>query len=157
MDAMQPEFEDETPINPFDFWAGANFKLKLKKVAGYWNYDSSEFDSPSPLLDDDDALEAIWKKQHSLAAFVAADQFKSYDELKKRLDYVLGKKSTRKSTVEEETEYDNYAASEQKSVSEEEVLKKLETSYKASKQVEETTTADDDDDPMSYFAKLADS
>ena len=57
MEAMQPEFEDEQPINPFDFWQGANFKLKIKKVAGYWNYDSSEFDSVAPLLDDDDALE----------------------------------------------------------------------------------------------------
>ena len=54
---MQPEFEDETPINPFDFWQGANFKLKLKKVTGYWNYDSSEFDRVSPLLDDDEAME----------------------------------------------------------------------------------------------------
>jgi len=161
MDAMQPEFEDETPINPFDFWQGANFKLKLKKVAGYWNYDSSEFDRPSPLLDDDDAMEAIWKKQHSLSAFTAADQFKSYDELKKRLDYVLGSKSTRISTVEEETEYDNYAATEQKSVSEEEVLRKLETSYQQSKAVAEDSSSssvdDEDDDAMSYFAKLADS
>jgi hypothetical protein len=161
MDAMQPEFEDETPINPFDFWQGANFKLKLKKVAGYWNYDSSEFDRPGPLLDDDDAMEAIWKKQYSLSAFTAADQFKSYDELKKRLDYVLGNKSTRLSTVEEETEYDNYAATEQKSVSEEEVLRKLETSYQQSKAVAEDSSTssvdDEDDDAMSYFAKLADS
>ena len=74
MEAMQPEFEDETPINPFDFWQGANFKLKLKKVQGYWNYDSSEFDRPGPLLDDDDALEALWKKEYSLAEIVAADQ-----------------------------------------------------------------------------------
>jgi hypothetical protein len=155
MDAMQPEFEDETPINPFDFWQGANFKLKLKKVAGYWNYDSSEFDRQGPLLDDDDALEALWKKQYSLSAFTAADQFKTYDELKKRLDYVLGSKSTR-NTAQEETEYDNYAATEQKSVSEEDVMQKLEDSYKASKQVESTSTADDDD-PMSYFSKLADS
>jgi len=165
MDAMQPEFEDETAINPFDFWQGANFKLKLKKVAGYWNYDSSEFDRPSPLLDDDDALEAIWKKQYSLTSIVAEDQFKSYDELKKRLDYVLGtQKSSRRSTVEEETEYDNYAATEQKRVSEEEVLKKLEQSAQASK-TESTSVvddssvgdSDDDEDPMSYFAKLADS
>ena len=155
MDAMQPEFEDETPINPFDFWQGANFKLKLKKVAGYWNYDSSEFDRQRPLLDDDDALEALWKKQYSLSAFTAADQFKTYDELKKRLGYVLGSKSTR-NTAQEETEYDNYAATEQKSVSEEDVMQKLEDSYKASKQVESTSTADDDD-PMSYFSKLADS
>ena len=155
MDAMQPEFEDETPINPFDFWQGANFKLKLKKVAGYWNYDSSEFDRQGPLLDDDDALEALWKKQYSLSAFTAADQFKTYDELKKRLDYVLGSKSTR-NVAQEETEYDNYAATEQKSVSEEDVMQKLEDSYKASKQVESTSTSDDDD-PMSYYSKLADS
>ena len=158
MGAMQPEFEDETPINPFDFWQGANFKLKLKKVAGYWNYDSSEFDSPGPLLDDDDALEALWKKQYSLSAFTAADQFKSYDDLKKRLDYVLGNKSTRRAPVEEETEYDNYAAAEQKSVTEEQVLRKLEDSYQASKVTEPVSSSnDDDDDAMSYFAKLADS
>ena len=89
MEAMQPEYEDETPINPFDFWAGANFKLKLKKVAGYWNYDSSEFAAPSPLLDDDDALEALWKKEYSLTALTAADQFKSYDQLQNRLQMFL--------------------------------------------------------------------
>ena len=93
MEAMQPEFEDETAINPFDFWQGANFKLKLKKVAGYWNYDSSEFDRPAPLLDDDDAMEAVWKKQYSLTALTAADQFKSYDQLENRLNMVLGKKN----------------------------------------------------------------
>jgi len=159
MEAMQPEFEDETPINPFDFWQGANFKLKLKKVAGYWNYDASEFAPTSPLLDDDDAMEAIWKKQYSLTAFTAPDQFKSYDELKKRLDYVLGTKPQRSNPVEEETEYDNYAATERKSVSEEEVMQKLEDSYKAAKEptLPDTSSSDDDDDPMSYFAKLADS
>ena len=105
MSAMQPEFEDEEPINPFDFWAGADFKIKIKKVAGYWNYDSSEFARPGALLDDDDAMEAIWKKEYSLTEITAGDQFKSYDELKKRLDYVLGNKSQPKvdyETVEEE-------------------------------------------------------
>jgi hypothetical protein len=161
MEAMQPEFEDETAINPFDFWQGANFKLKLKKVAGYWNYDSSEFASVGPLLDDDDALEAIWKKEYSLTAVTAPDQFKSYDDLKKRLDNVLGTKSTRQAA--QETEYDNYAPAEQKRVTEEEVMQKLEDSYQASKTT--PTTSDtppssgdsEDDDPMSYFAKLADS
>ena len=157
-EAMQPEFEDETPINPFDFWQGANFKLKLKKVQGYWNYDSSEFDTPAPILEDDDAMEALWKKQYSLTAFTSTDQFKTYDELKKRLDYVLGKKSSRVAPVQQETEYDNYAATEQKTVSEEEVMRKLEDSYQASKTPEATpTVTDDDDDAMSYFAKLADS
>ena len=131
MEAMQPEFEDEEAINPFDFWQGANFKLKLKKVAGYWNYDSSEFANVGPLLDDDDAMEAIWKKEYSLSALVAPDQFKSYDDLKKRLDNVLGTKSTRQAA--QETEYDNYPATEQKRVTEEEVMQKLEDSYQAAK------------------------
>ena len=69
--AMQPEFEDEEAIDPFDFWQGANFKLKAKNVAGYRNYDSSEFAAQSPLLDDDDAMESLWKKQFSLAEIVA--------------------------------------------------------------------------------------
>jgi len=89
MGAMQPEFEDETPLNPFDFWQGADFKVKIKKVAGFWNYDSSEFAAPKPLLKDDDALEALWKKEYSLQELVSADKFKSYDELKKRLEAVL--------------------------------------------------------------------
>ena len=88
--AMQPEFQDETPINVFDLWEGANFKLKIKKVAGFWNYDSSEFDSVSALSSDDTELEATWKQEHSLEAFVARDQFKSYEDLEKRLQLVLG-------------------------------------------------------------------
>ena len=160
MEAMQPEFEDEEAINPFDFWQGANFKLKLKKVAGYWNYDSSEFANVGPLLDDDDAMEAIWKKEYSLSALVAPDQFKSYDDLKKRLDNVLGTTSTRQAA--QETQYDNYPATEQKRVTEEEVMQKLEDSYQAAKStptvsVSNTSNGDDEEDPMSYFSKLADS
>lgn len=91
MSAMQPEFEDEEAINPFDFWEGANFKLKAKSVGGYRNYDSSEFGKVEPLLGgDDDALEALWKTENSLAELVAPDQFKEYEVLKKRLNQVLG-------------------------------------------------------------------
>ena len=89
MAAMQPEFEDETPINPFDFWEGANFKLKIRKVDGYWNYDKSEFDRPTALFDNDGQIEEVWKKAYPLAEFTAASNFKSYDELKQRLDTVL--------------------------------------------------------------------
>ena len=89
MEAMQPAFEDEKPINPFDFWEGAIFKLKVRKVDGYWNYDKSEFADASPFLDDDDAIETVWKKQYPLAEHTAATNFKSYDELKTRLDAVL--------------------------------------------------------------------
>lgn len=88
--AMFPEFEDEKPLNPFDMWEGANFKLKIRKVEGYRNYDKSEFDEPAPMFSDDDKMEAIWKSEHSLKALVDPSVFKSYDELKKRLDKVLG-------------------------------------------------------------------
>ena len=92
--AMQPEFEDETPINPFDFWQGADFKLKIKKVAGYWNYDSSEFASQGTLGNfDDDKLESIYSKQYSLTAFTDPSNFKTFDELEKRLAAVLTAKS----------------------------------------------------------------
>ena len=89
MAAMQPEFEDEKAINPFDFWEGANFKLKIRKVAGYWNYDSSDFDTPSAIFDNDEKIEEVWKKQYPLSEFSAASNFKSYEELKTRLDAVL--------------------------------------------------------------------
>ena len=109
-------------------------------------------------MDDDDALEAIWKKEYSLQAFVASDQFKSYDDLKKRLDYVLGNKRPAQRVTTEELDYDTTSQVEQKRVSEEEVLQKLERSAKASKSVSETTSSDEDEeDPLSYFAKLADS
>ena len=137
--AMQPEFEDEEAIDPFDFWQGANFKLKAKNVAGYRNYDSSEFAGTSPVLDDDDALEALWKKEYSLQEFVAADQFKSYEDLKKRLEYVLGNKS-RPVVVDEELE------------DESEGRGSVEQLVTAS-----TTVSSDieDDDTLSYFSKLA--
>jgi hypothetical protein len=156
MAAMQPEFEDETPINPFDFWQGANFKLKIRKVDGYWNYDKSEFESLAPLLEDDDALEALWKKQYSLTELVSASQFKSYDDLDKRLKYVLGAKGTsRTNVVEEETEYDNYTESNDA------VVKELEESFARSKApslpVVNKEVDEDEDDALSYFQKLAES
>eukprot|EP00941_MAST-03F_sp_MAST-3F-sp1_P003774 g3774.t1 len=90
MESMHPECEDETPVNPFDFWKGADFKLKIKRVAGLWNYDKSEFAETSTLCGfTDKELEAVWKEEHSLTAFTADDQFKSYGELKQRLDFIL--------------------------------------------------------------------
>ncbi len=88
--AMNPQFEDDKAFDPFDLWTGANFKLKIRKVDGYQNYDLSEFDSPGPLSDDDAELEAIWKKEHSLNEVIDPKNFKSYDELKSKLDRVLG-------------------------------------------------------------------
>ena len=79
MAAMQPEFEDESPINPFDFWEGANFKLKIRKVDGYWNYDKSEFDKSSALFKDDAKIEEVWKSAYPLSEFTASTNFKSLD------------------------------------------------------------------------------
>jgi len=90
-EAMEPEFADEKAVNPFDLWGGANFKLKVRKISGFINYDKSEFDSPSELFDGDDVqLEELWKKQYSLTAFTDPSNFKSYDELKQRLMEVVG-------------------------------------------------------------------
>jgi hypothetical protein len=149
--AMQPEFEDEEAIDPFDFWQGANFKLKAKNVAGYRNYDSSEFARQEPLLDDDDAMEAVWKKQYSLAELVAADQFKTYDELKKRLDYVLGTKGTPRYQDPEDLDEDNTRGSTRELTEDlRSELNNLQPTRRAAA-VEE----DEDDDALSYFARLA--
>ena len=144
--AMQPEFQDETPVNVFDLWEGANFKLKIKKVAGFWNYDSSEFDSVSALSSDDTELEATWKKEHSLEAFTSKDQFKSYDELEKRLNLVLGlaKRPAPVPTVDSE-EYEPVAAPEPSSF-----RAKVSTNIP----VKEETIVEDDD-ALSYFRQLA--
>jgi hypothetical protein len=130
--AMQPEFEDEEAIDPFDFWQGANFKLKAKNVAGYRNYDSSEFATQNALLDDDDAMEALWKKESSLQEFVAPDQFKSYDALK-----------TRTTVVDEELE------------DESEGRGSAEQLVTAAVSAPKSSSNDEDDDALSYFAKLA--
>lgn len=88
-DQMNPTFEDEDPVNPFDLWEGANFRLKIRQFEGYPNYDKSEFDAPTPLLDDDEAMESVWNQQHSLQQLVEPSNFKSYDELKTKLFRVL--------------------------------------------------------------------
>jgi hypothetical protein len=149
-EAMQPEFEDEQAIDPFDFWTGANFKLKAKNVAGYRNYDSSEFAAASALLNDDDAMEAIWKKQYSLAEFMSPSEFKTYEELKKRLDSVLGKASKRMDEeVEDEEEYTRGSTRELTEDLREEISSLKPT--RSAPAVED----DEDDDALSYFARLA--
>ena len=148
MEAMQPEFEDETPINPFDFWQGANFKLKIVKKDGYWNYDKSEFDKVSPLLEDEDALEAIWNKEYSLTAITAADQFKSYDDLKKRLDYVLGAKPPTRRVYDEELEDESEGRGSY------EVAEKTVTRAVSNPPVTRSVDSDEDN-ALSYFQKLA--
>jgi len=91
---MNPEFKDEEPMNPFDFWSGANFKLKIRQVDGFANYDKSEFASPSPLYDGEDAkLESVWKQQHSLQGVLAPENFKSYQELEARFNTVIARET----------------------------------------------------------------
>ena len=138
--AMQPEFQDETPVNVFDLWEGANFKLKIKKVAGYWNYDSSEFDSVSAISADDSELEAIWKKEYSLESFTSRDQFKSYEDLERRLNLVLGigqRPVTPTPTVDDEE------------------FEPIPTPVAATPSPVKEEAVVDDDDALSYFAKLA--
>ena len=149
--AMQPEFQDETPVNVFDLWEGANFKLKIKKVAGYWNYDSSEFDSVSALSADDSELEATWKSEHSLEAFTAKDNFKSYEDLEARLNLVLGSPNRAPARVDrEELEVPN-TAPPSASVAPSSFRQKVGAT--ASPVKKEAVV--EDDDALSYFASLA--
>ena len=135
-EAMQPAFEDESPINPFDFWKGANFKLKIRKVDGYWNYDKSEFESVSAIAESDDKIKEIWSKQHALKAFVDPSNFKTYDELKEKLNRVItGDRNA--STVE------NVSLPPQTNGS------------VKSAPVNSKPESSDDDDTLSYFSKLA--
>lgn len=152
-EAMQPQFADEEAINPFDFWTGANFKLKIRKVEGYWNYDKSEFDRPSALLDDDDKLERIYKNLNDLNEFSAASNFKSYDELKKRLEYVLGAKAPARKdpeTIEEDEQWEAERRGESTS-------KRSTPSFEISRPAVQEEDDEDADDALSYFQKLAES
>ena len=142
MEAMQPAFDDEEPINPFDLWKGANFKLKIRKVDGFWNYDKSEFENKSAVLKDDDAREKLWKSQYSLAEFTATTNFKSYDELKTRLDTVLSGTVATSNVVNMTTSFDDSP--------EETVV--VDTTEEPAPTVSVT---EEDEDTMSYFEKLA--
>ena len=128
----------------FDLWEGANFKLKIKKVAGFWNYDSSEFDSVRALSSDDTELEATWKQEHSLEAFTARDQFKSYEDLEKRLNLVLGSAPRASAPVDESLEDE----SEGRGPAPSSFRQQMSAPVKKEAVVE-------DDDALSYFASLA--
>lgn len=139
--AMNPEYEGDTPMNPFDLWNGANFKLRSRMVAGYVNYDTSSFDNASPLLEDDAKLEKIWKSEYSLKEFLDPKNYKSYDELKKRLDEVLGGSATgavNDQITDSVTQKPSFEAS------------------KPRKSVEDSVPFDTDDEDLDYFKSLAD-
>jgi len=141
MEAMQPVFDDEEPINPFDFWQGANFKLKIRKVDGYWNYDKSEFEGSSPLFDNDDEIEEVWKNQYALKEFTDTTNFKSYDELKTRLNIVLAGTTTVGNAT---------TLLEDESVADVVVDTKVAPTPKVS------VDDDDQEETLDYFQKLAD-
>ena len=138
-EAMQPAFEDEKPINPFDFWKGASFKLKIRKVDGYWNYDKSEFEGVSQIKESDEDIKAIWSKQYPLLPFVDPSNFKTYDELKSKLNRVItGQQNT--TNIES---VDLPPQTEQVVPSQPDVGN-------------DSTPSENDDDTLSYFSKLAD-
>ena len=145
-EVMKPEFKDEEAINPFDFWKGANFRLKIRKVAGYTNYDKSEFDSSSPLCKGDDVeLEKVWKSQHPLIEFTNSSNFKTHQELKDRLYEVLGGDIRAASNVG----YDKTA----EDISESDIKEKKPLNIKSKKLTEENV--DEETDALDYFSKLA--
>ena len=148
-EAMNPEFEDESPVNPFHLWEGANFKLKIRQVEGYRNYDKSEFESPAPISDDDATLEKIWKQEHSLQDFLDPSKFKSYDELKAKLSRVLGldgsaagARANATKKAEDSAPWDDEAPAPKAKAA---PAPKMAESF-----------AEDDDDTMAFFKNLAD-
>jgi hypothetical protein len=143
-EAMNPQFADEEAVNPFDLWSGANFKLKIRNVEGYRNYDKSEFEKAGPLKDDDSLLEEIWKKEHSVKAFLDLSNFKTYDELKGKLAKVLNESG----------------GASRMTVADEEDIPWGESTAVAPKQKEKAAAAipaadDDDDESLEFFKSLA--
>ena len=144
-DMMNPTFEDETPRNPFDLWEGANFKMKIRKVDGFSNYDKSEFDNPAPLLEDDGKMEEIWKTQHSLQEFLAPEHFKSYNDLKVKLDKILGTATVPTVAGEPSPKLDDPPFDGGKPF----------TSTEATQSYVPPTAETEDEEGLNYFSKLA--
>ena len=144
-EAMNPQFADEDPVNPFCLWTGAAFKLKIRNVEGYRNYDKSEFASAGPLFDDDSKMETIWKQEHSLQTFLDPSNFKSYEELSKRLAVVLGtdKPSANRSPIKKDEDQDLPWSEPKK---EREVQEKT---------LPSKTAVEDDDEDIEFFKSLA--
>jgi hypothetical protein len=142
-DAMNPQFPGDEPVNPFDLWAGANFKLKIRNVEGYRNYDKSEFDKVGPLLSDDEELEAIWKSEHSLQEFLAPKNFKSYEELQARLMKVLDENTPAVKVARAEDEDLPWAREAPA------------PKFKATDAPKHVAEDDDEDESLEFFKKLA--
>jgi hypothetical protein len=148
-DLMNPSFEDEDPVNPFDLWEGANFRLKIRQFEGYPNYDKSEFDAPAPLFDDDSEMESVWTQEHSLNEVIDPKNFKSYAELKTKLYRVLdltADEPVAASPMEESDDLDLGNSFAQ--VAPEPTLAEAPA-------VSEDNSVTDDDDDLSIFKELA--
>ena len=148
MDVMQPQFADEDPINPFDFWDGAHFKLKIRQVEGYRNYDKSEFASATALSSDDTELEEIYGKMHDLSEFTDPKNYKSYNELSAKLDKVLGNATMTTAA----------AASLEATAPAPSMMESQASPVAEAAPMAEPVTAEamaEEDDTMSYFARLA--
>jgi hypothetical protein len=150
-DMMNPSFEDESPVNPFDLWEGANFRLKIRQFEGYPNYDKSEFDSPSALFDDDDKLEAVWKQEHSLQELLDPKHFKTYDELQAKLHRALGitgdtdrrgsSSASAETDLDQELDMSNIGKTEEASAGKTQDIS--------------ANVSDDDDSDLEFFKNLA--
>jgi len=153
--AAAPEFKDETAIQPFDFWDGANFKLKIRKVDRQTNYDSSSFEDPSQLLPTDKEMEKVYKQEYTLSDLIAADKFKEMDDLQKNFNRVEGNTTAAKPSVDESL--DEPAPVDK--IAEKPVFggKKDKADEPKETPVVEASSNDDDDDALSYFASLAES
>ena len=150
---MQPQFEDETPVNPFDMWQGADFRIKIQTIGGYWNYDKSDFAAPATLGGyDDDKLEALWKSQYSLKEFIDPTAFKSYEKLEERLNMVLNRGRTQVRTRDESFEGESEGRGG--FVTPEKVVAPDPTPSGFGAKIEELNKADDGPD-LDYFAALA--
>jgi hypothetical protein len=142
MESMQPAFEDETPINPYDFWEGAEFKIKIRKVEGWVNYDKSEFAKQSALYEgDEERLEEVYGKLHSLQDFLKPENYKTYDELKAKMNKVLGVDAGAPSMDMPAMNVVNETPMTQTAT--------------AAPVMDTSASSDDEDDTLSYFAKLA--
>jgi len=149
-DLMNPQFEDETPVNPFDLWEGANFRLKIRKFEGYPNYDKSEFDAPSAISDDDAELERIYNSEHSLQELIDPKNFKSYNELKAKLYRVLAldeEPSTPAKAADDEFDLSNMGNTQEAAPQP--------TIAEATPEASTSLSMDDDDDDLSIFKELA--
>lgn len=148
----KPEFEDDIAFDPFNLWTGANFIVKIKKNGKFNDYDSSKFDNPAPLMDDDDEMEAIWKAEHSLLEFINPTNFKSYDELKSKLNKIIGTNSLHNNVSSSKFEQQKNSKIQEQEDEFDEVFNTPSSKVKESSNSKSEKSEEDDD--MDFYANL---